>query len=194
MLLLMGNPLKGSSNPTERITTMATPISDARETFQRHGMTIHGNRGRYVIRRDIPPYGLRCPESKRFHRDWKGFHASDVPLTWVRRLADALTDAEQSRATACDCAEAWAGLRRAETKRDEALSDCRWIARDRSDFTLQESADATRAAETAQGVVKVARMCQEILLEDWQIWHFVSETVAAIDRGRQLQETATAAS
>ena len=148
-------------------------------------MTLDGNGGRYVIRRDIPPYGLRCPDSKRFFRDWTGFHASDVPLTWVRRLADALTDAEQSRVTACDCAEAWSGLRKAEIKRDEALELCRWIPRNHSDYTLQQEADATRTAETAQGVVKVARMCKEVLLEEWQTLHPIAETVAAIDRGRQ---------
>ena len=157
-------------------------------------MTIHGNGGRYVIRREIPAYGLRCPESKRFHRDWKGFHASDVPLTWVRRLADALTDAEENRATSGDCADAWADLRRAERKRDEALSLCLELGEASPRKTWREEAEAGKAHDQALGVVKVARMCKEVLLEDWQILHPVSETVAAIDRGRQPHAVAAAKS
>ena len=75
---------------------------------------------------------------------------------------------------------------KAETHKDETAyayrAACYWK---RPDYTLQEQLDLGVAEIRAEGACKVARLIREVLLEEWQIWHPISETVAAIDRGRQ---------
>ena len=133
---------------------MTTSIDTARAVLERHGFKLFGWGGTYRVTRDIPPYGMACPKGKGFHRDWKGFGASDVSLTWVRRLADALALADAQQVTASDCANAWGQQRKAETHWEEGAS-------------------------------KVSKLIREVLVEEWQVWHPISETLAAIDRGRQ---------
>lgn len=165
---------------------MPTPINTARQVLAAHGFTVNNWSGRYCIRRDIPPYGMRCPEGKGFHRDWRGFHASEVPLSWVRRLADALALADASRVTSSNCADAWAANRKAETARDEArVAHHAATSYRRPDFTLTEQLDLGLAELKATGAAKVAQLIAQLLLEDWQQRHPIADTLAAIDRGRQ---------
>ena len=165
---------------------MTTTIDTARAILESHGFKLFGWGGTYRVTRDIPPYGKACPAGKGFHRDWKGFGASDVSLGWVRRLADALALADAQQVTASDCAEAWLQQRRAEAQWDKAAytwrAACSWK---RPDYTLQEQQDLGVAEIRAQGACKVARLIRDVLLEEWGVWHPISETVAAIDRGRQ---------
>ncbi len=163
-----------------------TSINTARQVLASHGFTINSWSGRYCIRRDIPPYGQHCPEGKGFHRDWKGFHASEVSLTWVRRLADALAMSDASAVTSRDCADAWRAERKADIRKDEArVAHHAATSYRRPDFTLQEQLNLGVAELKATGAARVAQLCREVLLEEWQIWHPISETIAAIDRGRQ---------
>lgn len=165
---------------------MATTIHTARQTLEAHGFQLFGWGGTYRVTRDIPPYGKACPAGKGFHRDWRGFNASDVSLTWVRRLADALTLADAGHVTSGDCADAWDADRRAALHWEEAgyahRAACSWK---RPDYTLTEQLDLGVAELKAAGASRMAALVREVLLESWQIWHPISETVAAIDRGRQ---------
>ena len=163
-----------------------TTINTARALLEAHGFQLYGWGGTYRVTRDIPPYGMACPNGKGFHRDWKGFGASDVSLTWVRRLADALALADAQQVTASDCANAWAQQRKAEAHWEEASYAYEaanyWK---RPDYTLTESLDLGVVAIKAAGARKVSILIREVLLEEWQLQHPISETVAAIDRGRR---------
>ena len=165
---------------------MTTSITTARAVLERHGFKLVGWGGTYRVTRDIPPYGMACPKGKGFHRDWRGFNASNVSLTWVRRLADALALAEAQRVTASDCSNAWDQQRKAETHWEEAAYAHKaanyWK---RPDYTVEESLDLGVAAIKAEGASKVSKLIREVLVEEWQVWHPINKTLAAIDRGRQ---------
>lgn len=170
---------------------MTTTIDTARRVLAAHGFTINNWSGRYCIRRDIPPFGTRCPKGKGFHRDWRSFHASEVSLHWVRRLADAIALADASAVTSSDCAEAWAADRKASIAWEEAgIAHREACGHRRPDFTLTEKLDLGVAELKAGGASRVAQLTAQILLEEWQIRHPISETIAAIDRGRQPALTA----
>jgi len=172
---------------------MTTSIATARQTLEAHGFQLFGWGGTYRVTRDIPPYGKACPAGKGFHRDWRGFSASDVSLTWVRRLADALALADAQQVTASDCANAWDQQRKAETHWEEAgyahRAACSWK---RPDYTLSQQLDLGVAEIRVAGACHVARLVRDVLIEEWQVWHPISETLAAIDRGRQPLATVTA--
>jgi len=166
-------------------------IAECRTVLEAHGFQLFGWGGTYRVTRDIPPYGKACPAGKSFHRDWRGFNASDVSLGWVRKLAAALVLADSAKVTSGDCADAWAADQKAELRWQEVgyahRAACSWK---RPDYTLTEQLDLGVAELRAGGASRVAELVREVLLESWQIWHPISETVAAIDRGRQPLATA----
>lgn len=179
----MGQVSDGRHHHTRNF--MTTSITTARKVLEAHGFTLSSWAG-YTIRRDIPPYGSRCPKGKGFHRDWRSFHATNVSLKWVRRLADALAMADAHAVTSGDCADAWAADRKAADAWEEAgrihREACSFR---RPDFTLNEKLDLEVQELKTGGASRVAQLCAQVLLEEWQIWHPISETIAAIDRGRQ---------
>ena len=164
---------------------MATSINTARKVLEAHGFTLSTWAG-YTIRRDIPPFGTRCPKGKGFHRDWRSFHATNVSLHWVRRLADALALADASAVIVRDCSEAWAAGRKAERAWKDAGQDHRRACGSCfADFTDSERLDLGVQELKTGGAARVAQLIKDVLMEEWQSRHPISETIAAIDRGRQ---------
>ena len=166
-------------------------IAEARTVLEAHGFQLFGWGGTYRVTRDIPPYGKSCPAGKGFHRDWRGFNASDVSLSWVRKLAAALVLADAAQVTSSDCADAWDAHRRAELRWEEVgyehRAACSWKC---PGHTLAEQLDLGVAELRAGGASRVAQLTYQVLLEEWQIWHPISQTIAAIDRSRQPLVTA----
>jgi hypothetical protein len=167
-------------------TTNVLPITEACQILEAHGFQVYGWGGTYRVTRDLPPYGMSCPQGKGFHRDWRGFNASEVSLGWVRKLAAALALADAGHVTSSDCANAWDADRKAAIRWEEVgyahRAACSWK---RPDHTLTEQLDLGVAELRAAGAARMAHLTYQVLLETWQIWHPISETIAAIDRGRQ---------
>lgn len=160
---------------------MTYSLSTARELLQAHGLTVFQFGGHYVVRRDLPAYGQRCPAGKYHHRHWRGFHASEVTLGAVRALAQAIDTAQLATVTSEDCGRAF--------KADKAAAKA-WEAaglayRKTGDVSLCEQLDLGVAELRAQGATKMAQLTYQVLLESRQHWHPISATIAAIDRGRQ---------
>jgi len=150
---------------------MTTTIDTARRVLASHGFTLHHWAG-YTIRRDIPAYGSSCPAGAHFHRDYRSFHATNVSLSWVRRLADALASADAGTVTAKDCANAWGADREAEEASEHAGWRHRWACgAGRPDFTLQETLDLGVREIRTGGAARVAQLTRQVLIEGWAQHH-----------------------
>lgn len=147
---------------------MATTIAAAREVLCAHGFRLFTWGGRYTVSRLIPPYGSKAAEH-RFHRDHRGFEASHVSLTWVRKLADALLLADAGQVSVAACRDAWAADRRAEIAWAEAGAKHRaagyWA---RPDHTPQEILNLGVAELKAGGASRMALLTRQVLVEGWQ--------------------------
>lgn len=145
-------------------------VQSATETLKAHGYTVHQWDG-YTIRRDIPPYSS-SPDYKngqRLERDWRSFHASNVSLHWLRKLAHAHVNANTPGAVTLKmAAEAWKQCRDAE----EAYDSAKWkwnygekYAAER--WTQQHRDNLGVAAIKAEGAHKVAERIAVLLREAW---------------------------
>lgn len=147
---------------------MTTTIDTARRVLTSHGFTINNWSGRYCIRRDIPAYGSSCPADRHFHRDYRSFHASEVSLHWVRRLADAIAMADASAVTPKACGEAWKRDHFAADEWDHAGWRHRWsVGAGRPDFTLTQQLDLGVRELRTGGAARAAELCRQVLIESW---------------------------
>jgi hypothetical protein len=167
---------------TTTTTTAPMPISEARAILERHGFRLYSWARSYRVTRDLPPYSQRV--GQWFHRDERGFSASEVSLGWVRKLAQAVADSEAQRVTSCCCADAWVADRRAEIAWQEAGAAHRdangWR---RPDCTLEQVFDLGVAELKAAGASKVAQLVRQVLVESWVAAHPVPKYKTAAAAG-----------
>jgi len=153
---------------TTTTTAMTTTINTARQVLADHGFRLFTFAGAYTVSRQIPAYGSK-PPAHRFHRNHRGFEANNGSLTWVRRLADAITLAEAGAVTPQICADAWAADRKAEIAWGEAAvkhrDACSWR---RPDYTLTEQQDLGVAELRTGGASRMALLTRQVLVEGWQ--------------------------
>ena len=147
---------------------MATTINTAREVLSAHGFRLFTWGGSYTVSRLLPAYGSSAA-AFRFHRDHRGFEASYVSLTWVRRLAEALLLADAGQVSSKACADAWAADRKAEIAWAEAGEKHRaagyW---QRPDHTQQQIDDLGVSELKAGGASRMALLTRQVLVEGWQ--------------------------
>ena len=147
---------------------MTTTIDTARRVLASHNLRVSNWGGSYVIRRDIPAYGSTCPAGVHFHRDHRSFHASEVSLSWVRRLAEALQTADSRTVTPKACGEAWKRDHFAADDWDHAGWRHRWsVGAGRPDFTLKETLDLGVRELRTGGAARTAELCRQVLIESW---------------------------
>ena len=155
-------------------------IAQARSILESHGFQLYGWGGTYRVTRDIPPYGQACPLEKGFHRDWRGFGASNVSLTWVRKLAKALQDSDLGLVCAWDCSNAWAEDRKAEETWESAHWLHQYSKKPDTSYDLQAQLDKGVAAIKAEGAFKMAQLTRQVLVESWAALHpWPAQKVAA---------------
>ena len=147
---------------------MPTTINTAREVLSAHGFRLFTWGGRYTVSRQIPAYGSSAA-AFRFHRAHRGFEASYVSLTWVRRLADALVLADAGQVSGKACADAWDADRKAEIAWAEAGARHRaagyW---QRPDHTVEQIDDLGVAELKTGGASRMALLTRQVLVEGWQ--------------------------
>ena len=147
---------------------MTTTIATARQLLNAHGFRLFAWGGSYTVSRLIPAYGSSAAPF-RFHRDHRGFEASNVSLAWVRKLADALALADAGQVTSTACADAWLADRKAEITWQEAGTAQRAASTyDRPDHTLEQVLDLQVAELRAGGASRMAQLVRQVLLEGWQ--------------------------
>ena len=142
-------------------------IEQAKAVLSAHGFKVFTWARSYRVMREIPPYGSRAVPF-RFHRSHRGFGASDVSITWVRKLAAALLLASSDKVTSRDCADAWADDKRAADAWGHAGYLERNAHRDRPDYTLEQLLDFGVAEIKAAGAARMAQLTYQVLLESWE--------------------------
>jgi hypothetical protein len=142
-------------------------IEQAKAVLAAHGFKVFTWARSYRVMREIPPYGSRALPF-RFHRSHRGFGASDVSITWVRKLAAALLLASSEQVTSRDCADAWAGDKKAADAWGRAGYLERTAHRDRPDYTLEQLLGFGVAEIKAAGAARMAQLTYQVLLEAWQ--------------------------
>jgi hypothetical protein len=148
--------------------TLPLSIAQAKAVLSAHGFRVHTWARSYRVTRDLPAYGSQAAPFQ-FHRNHRGFSASEVTLSAVRRLAAALLLADSHQVTSKACADAWAADRRAELAWEEAGV----LQRDanswrRPDFTIEQLLSLGVAEIKAAGAAQMAQLTRQVLLEGWQ--------------------------
>jgi hypothetical protein len=157
---------------------MGLAIAAARAVLEANGFRLYCWGRKYRVTRDLPPYGQR--PGQWFHKRERGFEASEVSLSWVRRLAQALADAEAGCVTSWCCAEAWAADRKAELAWAEAgVAHREASSWRRSEYTLEQVFDLGVAELKAAGAARMAQLTRQVLVEAWASEHRLATRVAA---------------